>query len=41
MKQVNEEYLKNRTGNSVIDIDISSPMGVEMDEMWSYIVGEK
>ena len=36
MKQVNEEYLKNRTGNSVIDIDISSPMGVEMDEMWSY-----
>ena len=33
--QVNEEYLKNREEHTSIDIDIR-PIGVEMDEMWSY-----
>lgn len=33
---MNEEYLKNKDGNGPIDIEICSPMAVEMDEMWSY-----
>ena len=30
---MNEDYLKKRTG---IEVEILPPMGVEMDEMWSY-----
>lgn len=35
MKQVNEKYLKSRTENTAIDIEIR-PIAAEMDEMWSY-----
>ncbi|MDE7242468.1 MAG: hypothetical protein K2O18_00590, partial [Oscillospiraceae bacterium] len=30
---MNEEYLKTRAG---IEVEILPPLGVEMDEMWSY-----
>ena len=35
VKQVNEEYLKNRERNTAVDIEIR-PISAEMDEMWSY-----